>query len=97
MVDRRKTRRHNLERQVWIEIQDAVSQPCQLQNISSEGARLSGVSLPEIPDEFCLNFVPDGSVARKCRVVWRDVQDIGVRFTARRIEPGQPGVRFLEV
>jgi hypothetical protein len=44
----------------------------------------------EIPDEFTVAFTLNGTPSRKCRVVWRGDEDIGVAFEAEKPAPERP-------
>jgi PilZ domain len=56
---------------------------CVIWDISQGGARLA-VALPlaDLPHHFTLNLFKDGSVQRKCNVVWTDKRFVGVKFTS---------------
>jgi hypothetical protein len=53
--------------------------PCILSDFSNTGARIAGVRADTIPDEFMLCITP-GRI-RKCRVLWRSEDRLGVEFT----------------
>jgi hypothetical protein len=52
---------------------------CTLQDVTSQGARLSLASTFRIPDTFELTF-DHGRSRRPCRVVWRTATRFGVAF-----------------
>ncbi len=52
---------------------------CTVRNLSDTGAALSVESPVGIPPEFNLVVVAD-QVSRRCRVVWRKENRIGIRF-----------------
>jgi len=52
--------------------------PCIVSNFSNTGARVTGVRATTIPDEFVLSITPGRR--RKCRVIWRSDDTLGVRF-----------------
>jgi PilZ domain len=58
-----------------------LERPCILSDVSSGGAKLSGVRANTIPDEFRLR-TPFGD-RHTCHVVWRTDNELGVRFTDR--------------
>jgi PilZ domain-containing protein len=62
-------------------------QPCTLSDFSNGGAKISGIAAHEIPDEFMLNMGRGLGRARRCRVVWRADDTVGVQFT----DPAKPG------
>jgi PilZ domain len=57
---------------------------CHLCDVSAEGARLSlaAPELAKLPDEFILVLAKRAKVHRRCRVVWRTEDEVGVRFSA---------------
>ncbi len=64
---------HDLER-------DLV-RPCILSNFSNTGARITGVRADTIPNEFMLRITGGSGRTRKCRVLWRSDDTLGVEFT----------------
>jgi hypothetical protein len=58
-----------------------LERPCILSDLSSGGAKLTGVRASLIPDEFRLR-TPLGH-RRSCRVIWRAEDALGVEFTDR--------------
>jgi hypothetical protein len=52
---------------------------CTIREFSDGGARLVVENTVGIPNEFALAF-QDGRPARRCRVVWRKGQALGVEF-----------------
>ena len=57
-------------------------------NISKSGANL--LASAEVPKEFALYLTPDGRVQRRCRVIWRDGDSIGVSIIPDRGGARQP-------
>jgi PilZ domain-containing protein len=55
--------------------------PCILANFSNTGARITGVLASTIPDEFMLRITGGRRGTRKCRVLWRSNNTLGVEFT----------------
>lgn len=55
------------------------SHACIVQNISAAGARLLLPEAGDIPDTFHLSLEP-GDDRWACRVVWRNVGEVGVAF-----------------
>lgn len=53
---------------------------CKMRDISESGARLAALGGDELPDEFLLSFSRDGRVRRHCQLVWRNDEEMGVRF-----------------
>jgi hypothetical protein len=63
---------HDLER-------DLV-RPCILSNFSNSGAEITGVRAGTVPDVFMLQITREVNRTRKCRVIWRTDDTIGVEF-----------------
>jgi hypothetical protein len=59
--------------------------PCIVDNFSNGGAKISSVRPETVPDEFMLRITPH-SPPRKCHVIWRSADALGVEFTERRAE-----------
>jgi len=55
--------------------------PCILINFSNTGAKITGVVAGTIPDEFMLRITGGRDRTRKCRVLWRSDDTVGVEFT----------------
>jgi hypothetical protein len=55
---------------------------CRMQDVSAGGAKLSDLHLiaGEVPDQILLSLSKRGTVLRRCAVIWRDKDRIGVRF-----------------
>jgi hypothetical protein len=56
-----------------------LDRPCILSNFSNGGAEITGVRAATIPEEFLLQITRDD--IRKCRVIWRRDDTLGVEFT----------------
>jgi len=56
--------------------------PCVLSDFSNGGAKLSGVTVSAIPDDFMLRLAR-GLKPRRCHVMWRSAEELGVRFIDR--------------
>ena len=54
--------------------------PAYMSDISLSGTRLLAHAPDGIPDNFVLNITKDGRVHRRCKVVWRNNQELGVLF-----------------
>jgi len=52
---------------------------CMICDVSQQGARIAVVRQIDIPDEFRL-MLGGGGAHRRCRVVWRSEQQVGVAF-----------------
>jgi hypothetical protein len=49
-------------------------------DVSATGARLRFDRTSELPDEFTLLLTKDGRVRRRCQIVWRNEDLVGIRF-----------------
>jgi hypothetical protein len=60
---------------------------CLVLDLSAEGARLRLKSLADIPKEFVLLLSNVSKVLRRCEVVWRRENDLGVKFVKASPKP----------
>jgi hypothetical protein len=58
-----------------------LSRRCILVNFSNGGARITGLRGDTVPDEFTLQITRGRGRTRKCRVLWRTDNAVGVEFT----------------
>jgi hypothetical protein len=56
---------------------------CVIKDLSNGGAKVTGVAVGEIPDEFVLRIARGAVGMRKCRALWRNATTIGVEFVDR--------------
>src|SRR5262245_2697362 len=61
-----------------LQLEDA-TRNCVVREVSETGARIEVEHPADLPEEFVLHLA--GSVARKCRIVWRGKNEIGIRWT----------------
>jgi hypothetical protein len=79
-------RRHNrraFERMVVLDFGDgSATTSCEISDISDGGARLRPLMCTPktLPDTFTLLLSACGRVRRRCRVIWRTDQELGVKF-----------------
>jgi hypothetical protein len=64
------------------------SQPCVVQDLSNGGAKINSVPVSEVPDRFMLRIARGSHGTRKCRVLWRSTDTLGVTFTDRLLASG---------
>lgn len=86
--DRRKHVRRYVDYHCWLAAAGASpSVKGQVRNISKGGAK---VVCPhsDVPDIVDLHMTQDGKVARRCKVVWRSEDAIGLMFVAKAEAPG---------
>jgi hypothetical protein len=81
--DKRKSRRRQMRYSAWLAFKGDKLHGCALHDISETGARIDVEDGKAVPDRFVLLLSANGSARRKCRVVWRQTNQIGVSF-----EPG---------
>ena len=93
-VDRRSSPRQALGRDVLICSEDGKGiGACHLCDVSATGARLSLAARVQanLPEEFILVLAKRAQVHRRCRVVWRSPDEVGVRFVNRAdVTSGSP-------
>ena len=53
---------------------------CALVDVSQAGARVAVLSIDMVPEEFILRFSTSSDVSRRCRVIWRKDDEVGVAF-----------------
>jgi hypothetical protein len=53
---------------------------CIVKDLSNGGVKISDVAVGKVPDQFSLRIAGD-SKARKCQVIWRKADSLGVKFT----------------
>ena len=73
----------------WIALAPDELIGCVLADVSDSGGRLGLENTKAIPDNFTLWLAQNGSARRKCKVVWRQQQQIGVTFERVALDPEQ--------
>jgi hypothetical protein len=68
---------------------------CVMRDISATGARLKfdrtqSAAIDEIPEEFILTISKSGNVFRRCKLVWRRNDELGVHFAGSVAVAGEP-------
>ena len=63
--------------------QGKFARSCIVSNFSNGGAKITGVTAATIPDEFALRITCHDSRIRRCRVLWRSDDAVGVAITDR--------------
>lgn len=91
--DKRKSLRRKVSYPAWIELGDG-SPPrrCVLLDISQHGAQLTVGESDPVPEKFTLALSTDGAASRRCRVVWRAGNQIGVEFLKNLQKKNQDGM-----
>lgn len=79
--DKRKHIRRSLRYTAWIGTgEDAPLRGCVVSDISHTGAKLDVENPEDLPDAFQLLLSGRGGIYRRCQVVWRSNNQIGVHF-----------------
>jgi hypothetical protein len=92
--DKRKNPRRSIAYPEFLDLgDDAPPRECLLCDASQEGALLSVAHPKSLPDEFTLALSVDGVARRRCRVMWRGRDQVGVTFIKAFSAP----VRALDV
>ncbi len=79
-VERRRTQRIRVLKQAYIIFNNRRSTlTCRIRDISSDGCRLKLANTSMVPEEFIIYFPTDGR-ERPCRVAWRGLGQLGVKF-----------------
>jgi methyl-accepting chemotaxis protein len=90
MPDQTRIKRKQKRRAVYIQVQ--LNRPgqqnlrCTLVDVSETGARLAVKDVTEVPDRFTIVMTARGVPYRKCRLVWRGANEVGVSFESDRDE-----------
>jgi hypothetical protein len=82
--ERRKNFRVQWNSPATIELDNGRSRACIVSDLSNGGAKISGVKAATIPDEFMLHVFSGARPPRRCRVIWRSANELGVEFADRR-------------
>ena len=83
-IDKRKTRRRPLRRSAWVALGPNDLHGCKLSDVSEAGARIEVQDTTPIPNRFMLFLSKNGAARRACQVVWRNSDQLGVKFETRR-------------
>jgi hypothetical protein len=80
-VEKRKNLRRTFTYPAFLDFGDGLPpRPCKLRDASQEGAQLAVADPKSLPDEFILALSFDGAARRRCRVMWRTDDQVGVQF-----------------
>jgi hypothetical protein len=92
-IEQRRSNRENVQMPAWIELSaGSEATYCTVLDMSAEGARIALPVAAELPEEFRLLFSRDGRDGRRCRLIWRLEDQIGVNY----LEPVRSnGVRAI--
>jgi hypothetical protein len=91
-TERRKQQRHRTLKAGLIAFNRAGTIECRVRNLSLIGAGLEVASQVGIPDEFML-LVEHEQLKRRCRVIWRQPNKLGVEFMADQLTADIDGLK----
>jgi hypothetical protein len=90
MRDRRKTFRVEWSSPAKLYYGRSVRE-CIVSNFSNGGAKIIGIEIATVPDEFLLRITPH-SRPHRCRVAWRSEESMGVAFADTPDRAGEPAL-----
>jgi hypothetical protein len=95
--ERRKAKRRTVRYRAWFALADGTLAECVLSDISETGARLTVPDSALVPEKFVLVLSRNSAARRRCKVVWRNPQQVGVRFeqiaaSEANVQPSNPAV-----
>jgi hypothetical protein len=80
-IDQRRSSRHSTRCPAWIEFDDHTAPlRCTLVDVSEGGARIEVAAPHRLPDEFALILADDVAHARRCQIVWRGDNEVGISY-----------------
>jgi hypothetical protein len=86
-IDQRRSQRYPTNCRAWIEFDDHTPPlNCTLVDISDGGARIEVAAPHRLPEEFSLILTEDAGHVRRCRIIWRADNEIGISY----LEPYTP-------
>jgi PilZ domain len=90
-TEKRKNVRRAITYPAFLEFGDGLpARECTLCDASQEGAQLVVAEPNSLPEEFILALSSDGAARRRCRVIWRTENQIGVEFVKDRKKAPTP-------
>lgn len=83
--EKRRSQRQSLKYPARIDIGDgSPPRSCLLTDVSVSGARVVVEGADELPDQFALLIAPEHGTLRRCKVAWRDGNQLGLQFLKHR-------------
>jgi hypothetical protein len=71
---------------------------CVLVDISATGARVTVEKPDQIPNRFSLLLAAEGATRRRCKVVWREANQLGLEFMKlAAVKPGPQRGAFKDL
>jgi hypothetical protein len=83
-LENRQSDRRAFGQRAWVKMRNFGIEslvPCTIADVSAGDARLSFRSARDAPDCFGLHLSPTSQTPKRCRVVWRARDAVGVVFT----------------
>ncbi len=78
---RKRDPRKSLRRPGWITLDGGfAARPCVVQDMSSNGAKISIEDPNSLPGKLRLALSRDARTGRSCEVVWRRGKSVGIKF-----------------
>jgi len=96
--EKRRSHRQPLKYPAKIDIGDgspAVS--CVLSDVSVTGARVTVENPDQIPDRFSLLLAAEHGTVRRCKVVWRTTNQLGLQFMKFPVVKPGPRMSFKDM
>ena len=88
--EKRKHHRQSLKYPAKIDIGGGTHVPCILADISASGARVIVDAPDKIPERFTLLLAAEHGTQRRCKVMWREKNQLGLAFIKLPVAP-RPG------
>jgi PilZ domain-containing protein len=80
-IEQRRAIREHVDFPAWIQSDlEPVHSDCTVLDVSDGGARILVSARTRVAKEFWLVFSRDGTRRRRCRIVWRSEDQIGLRY-----------------
>jgi hypothetical protein len=80
-IEQRKSMREHVDFPAWIESDfETRHSSCTVLDVSDGGARILVSARTPVAKEFWLVFSRDGTRRRRCRIVWRSEDQIGLSY-----------------
>jgi hypothetical protein len=83
MTNKRKPQGRTMRYTAWVATEPDQLQDCVLTDVTNAGGRINVEDSTTVPDQFVLFLASNGSARRKCRVIWRNPNQVGVSFEGR--------------
>src|SRR5262245_45972391 len=89
--DRRKHVRHQVSYSCWLGATGTAQLEGRVRNISEGGVKVVCRAQGDVPDTVDLYMTKDGKVIRRCKVVWRSEDALGLMFLPKANSPSPAG------